>query len=229
MDENTDKGYVTYGGASIPANVEEMLKVANGLQSGCFIFIHNYRSSNGELADYWLHYGRDYTRIKEKLVDRIRSILQNKEPFSVDVDYLTWVDDKGEEHAVEAKGRILRPVSIRELDAHDTDVRQSLHEMFRSYGVSKVRRSGGGSGRFDKQAKGIYIERKTNSIYFRMSTLAIKRIIEPPKSPSYSIRKSAIKQAVKDKLLKIREFKLGNFESISIGGQKILGDVGAQG
>jgi hypothetical protein len=62
-----------------------------------------------------------------------------------------------------------------------------------------------------------------------MSTLAIKRIIEPPKSPSYSIRKSAIKQAVKDKLLKIREFKLGNFESISIGGQKILGDVGAQG
>lgn len=216
--------HVTYSPDTIVPNLDEIIRAANELQSGCFIFIRNYRSSNGELANYWLHYGRDYVRIKENLIEKLKAILWKGEPFSIDVDYWTWLDKDGE-HAVEKECRKEARVRLTGLTAIDPDLEQVLRKMLRTYAVKQMKQARSGTAmprQFDRQAKGIYIDRKGN-IHFRMCTLAIKRVIEPAAKKKYSVRKSAIAQAVRDKFLKLKAFKLGSFESMSIGGQQLVG------
>ena len=214
----------TYHPHEVSVQMEEILKHADELQSGCFIFIRGYHASNGEVANYWLQYGRDYVRIKENLIEKIKAILWKHELFSINVDYWTWLDDKGE-HAVHAKDRKEVHVELKRLTTLDDDLRQSLRELLRNYGVRQARevKNGVSVRPYDKLAKGIYIDRD-NVIHFRMSTLAHKEVLVPPAKKAYSIRKSAIKQALKDKFLKLKAFKLGQFESMSIGGQQLLGE-----
>ena len=215
---------MTYASSEISDKLNAIVKIADETQTGCFIFIRNYRGSNGELANYWLHYGRDYVHIKEHLIEEIKGILWKDKPFSIDVSYWTWLDDDGE-HAKKAEGRKEVRVTLKSLDIRDDDLKQALRSMLRRYAVHQMRQARSGTGRpklFDRQAKGIYIDRKGN-IHFRMSTIAHKNVIEPSDERKYSIRKSAIAQALRDRFLKLKAFKLGSFESMSIGGQIVEG------
>jgi len=212
----------TYDSQAVATNIDEICKLADELQSGCFIFVRGYHASNGEVANYWLNYGRDYVRIKENFIEKLKAILWKGDLLVLNLHYTTWVDEKGE-HAREAAGRTKTRVELRGLDSNDPDVRQVLREMLRSYAVRQMRHARSGTIRkFDRQAKGIYIHNLTNTIYFRMSTLVCKEVIQLATVESYSTRRAAIKQMIKDKFLKMRAFKLGKFESMSIGGRQLL-------
>jgi hypothetical protein len=226
-----DINQMTYGGHEVAPNIGEICKIADDLQSGCFICVHRYHASNGEIADYWLNYGRDYVRIKANFIEKLKGILWKNEPFGIEVDYTTWVDDKKVEHSHDAKASKVKDGEpkgrtkvhvVQILDATDPDLRQVLREMLRTYAVRHMMRVRSGTiQRFERKAKGIYLDRD-GKIHFRMSTLVWKKVIQPATVEHYSIRKSAIAQAVRDKFLKLKAFKLGQFESMSIGGRQLL-------
>jgi len=222
----------TFAPHDIQPNMVEICEVADQLQSGCFICIHGYRNSDGEVADYWLNYGRDYVR-KEHLIEKLKAILWKHEPFSLDVEYLTWVDDKGEHTSNikpkktrkrETKVRMETLVERKGLTVENCDVLAGvLRRMLRSYAVHQMNQVRSGTvRRFDKIAKGIYTDHKGGNLHFRMSTLVWKVIREPSVIKHHSTLKGAIGQAVRDKFLKLKAFKLGQFESMSIGGRQLL-------
>ena len=221
-----------YSSNEVAPNINEILKTADELQSGCFICIHGYRNSDGETADYWLNYGRDYVRIKENFIEKLKAILWKNEPFTLDVSYSTWLDEKGE-HAHDAKPRktkdggtkvrIETPVVHKGLTVANSEILAGvLRKMLRTYAVRQMRKARSGTAmRFGRLAKGIYIDSK-NNIHFRMSTLVWKVVRQPSGKRHYSTLKGAIGQAVRDKFLKMKAFKLGQFESMSIGGRQLL-------
>ena len=123
---------VTYSPSVVASSIDKILKAADALQSGCFVFVRKYRSSNGEVANYWLNYGREYARIKEKFIGHLESILSGSEPFFLNVKYTTWVNEEGVEYPVKAKGRTEKQVDI-DLTIDDPDVKQAIQAGARGY------------------------------------------------------------------------------------------------
>lgn len=208
----------TFESSLVRAQIRAICRAAESVQPGQFIFIKAYKSENGEISDYWLHYGRDYGKMKERFVEQLRKALWGGLPLEIKVDYKTFIDPKTNKEYPRNKdgsGRIESDIVLDNLSETDPDVRKVLVNMLQSYNKQSAK-----TNVRSKKATGIYINEKNKSLCIRMCSLASKREVEKAPNPSheYSTKPAAIRKAIKDRFLRLREFKLDRFESISIGG-----------
>ena len=194
----------------------------NEARSGSFVCIRGYENKQGEVSDYWIQFGVNYGKLKERDVAQCRRWLDNSEPLSLTVKFGVYVDQQGNRHNRKAKDRTPMTETLV-LDMADSRLRTAVEEVMEHLiNPDPVRAT------YTAEAKGLYSNDSDDVLHVRDALLVHKVVRKEGEYPfSASSAEVAVRDGVRRKLGvgRYRQYVFdGRFDAVTIGGVSILVD-----
>lgn len=202
-----------------------VVSTINDAVKGGFMRINKFASKggHGEIQNATYCKGIDYGTAVERSIKMLDE-MESDNAISITVKRGTWQNDNGEQNPTNRKSKLYpNPVTVNETVKHgDAELTEAFEKIRQSLTAPAP-----ASKEYSKLGNGIY-EDETGTMYIRDLRLVQKTVLVKGDYPFKATSKvNAIVSAVK-KDMPVGKYRMvrmdGNFESLALGGEKLMED-----